>query len=236
MNGIVIYNAAALFSGRETSFNIDLTHKLEKKRYPVFLPQRDGFEAGELYAGLSKKLSQEELGHAINVIIFYLDVGYQIPISHVVVANCDEPFDVGVAIEMQFARIIGKDVIGYRTDVRSPHKYFTNPFEGMHPFPGYACNHFIYQPMLNTSIEEKDAEIQELADKIDRAIKESDISLDTTIPEYNLKNPYISKILNGAKILFEGIDDFHSEEGMKEIIERYLGNKEELLELEPRFI
>lgn len=45
---IRIYAAAALFNGRETFFNVKLIEKLEKNGFADFLPQRDGFEFGQL--------------------------------------------------------------------------------------------------------------------------------------------------------------------------------------------
>ncbi|MDA3962607.1 MAG: hypothetical protein PF961_17610, partial [Planctomycetota bacterium] len=43
-----VYLAAALFAGRETSWNAALAAGLEAARHRVHLPQRDGFEFAEL--------------------------------------------------------------------------------------------------------------------------------------------------------------------------------------------
>jgi nucleoside 2-deoxyribosyltransferase len=43
----VIYFAAPLFSEAELAFNADLTAELEAAGHEVFLPQRDGVEAGK---------------------------------------------------------------------------------------------------------------------------------------------------------------------------------------------
>jgi nucleoside 2-deoxyribosyltransferase len=44
--GVLIYLAGPLFSEAERRFNLEHTHRLEAIGFEVFLPQRDGVEAG----------------------------------------------------------------------------------------------------------------------------------------------------------------------------------------------
>ncbi|NOQ55654.1 MAG: hypothetical protein GQ477_02490 [Nanohaloarchaea archaeon] len=97
-DNLQIYFAAALFSGRETYFNIALTNILEDEGYTVKLPQRDGFEFGRLEASLSDLLEPEEVTPALQKIIYFLDMGIFVAESDMVLANLDEPIDEGVAI------------------------------------------------------------------------------------------------------------------------------------------
>jgi len=41
----------------------------------------------------------------------------------------------------------------------------------------------------------------------------------------------MSAVLEGASLLFDGIEDIHSEEGMNEIVSRYLAQRKRLKEL-----
>jgi len=104
-----IYFAAALFASRECVFNIELANSLEEKGYKVNLPQRDGFEFGSYFFDkikLDNKFlpTRAEKDFAFAWIIYMLDVGKFLFESDVLIANLDETLDVGVIIEMSFAR------------------------------------------------------------------------------------------------------------------------------------
>lgn len=237
MNPIVIYPAAALFSGRESFFNIQLVDKLERKfGYVAKLPQRDGFEFGNLTASMSDKLTADEVSSAIQDIIYFLDMGIFIPKSDVVVANLDEPIDEGVAVEISYARMMGKCVIGYRTDIRSPFGNISEPFKGMHFFPAYQCNFFIYHYIPGKSISEAKTQIYQLADKIAKTIVRAEVRSQTPIPKFALSNPSIANILNGADTLFNGIVDIHSKQGLKVITQRYCRHRDQLKKLTPTIL
>lgn len=233
MNRIKIYPAASLFNARETFFNIHLTHLLEsKKGYVVHLPQRDGFEFGNLAGVLTKILPQEEVDRAVEFIIYILDIGKFIPESHVVIANLDEPLDSGVDIEECYARMMGKFVIGFRTDVRNP--FGPNDYRGMHFFPTYQCNVFISHYMPGKNIRYAENEMKALAERIHCAIQVSKDKFIDGVRKSAMKIPEIGSVVLIAKVLFEDLDDIHSEKSLKKIATRYLANKKLLLSLGPK--
>jgi nucleoside 2-deoxyribosyltransferase len=46
-------------------------------------------------------------------------LGYFLYNSDICLANLDEPLDPGVIVEMIFAKMMGKHIIGYRTEMRT---------------------------------------------------------------------------------------------------------------------
>ncbi|HJX06101.1 MAG TPA: nucleoside 2-deoxyribosyltransferase [Candidatus Nanoarchaeia archaeon] len=223
---IEIYFAGSLFNDRENFFNINLAEQLESKDYKISLPQRDGFEFSSLESVLSGKLAPKEVNAALNDIIYYLDIGLFLPRSHVVTANLDEPLDAGVDVELCYARMMDKLVIGYRTDVRTPFGSFVSPFKGMHWFPAYQLDVFISQPAPCKSAGEADKNLRLLADKIDSAIQERKETLCNELSEHALNHPDISKLVLLAETLFNSIRDLHSDKGLREIADRWIKNKE----------
>jgi nucleoside 2-deoxyribosyltransferase len=141
----VIYLAASSFNARETIFNSHLVEELEDMGYFTHLPQRDGFEFGDLSKALKGKLPDHEISSAVLNIIYFYDMGLLLPSSDVVLANLDEPLDEGVVVESTYAKLIDKFVIGLRTDVRSPYGTSDDDFGGMHFFPAYQCHQIITQ-------------------------------------------------------------------------------------------
>ncbi len=224
----VIYFAASLFNGRETYFNSLLTEKLEDLGYKVILPQRDGFEFGRLTEALSEKLLPEEIGPAVQMIIYLLDMGIFVPKSNIVLAILEEPQDAGVDVEIAYAKMIGKFVIGLRTDVRSPYGSISEPLGGMHFFPVYQCDVFIRHYMPSKTVKEREEQLTDLLEKVNQAIKTAETKQESI--EIN------SDINRAAKLLFEGIDDIHSEEGLEKIVLRYLEHKKELEKIGPKIL
>lgn len=231
---ITIYPAAALFNGRETYFNSQLVEGLERMGYKTNFPQRDGFEFGNLTEVLSERLKQEQIGSAVQKIIYFLDMGVFVPTSDVVLANLDEPIDEGVVVETSYAKLMGKYVIGLRTDVRSPYGTPSDNFGGMHFFPAYQTHQFISHYMPSKNPEERTEEMSSLIQRIDTAIKKAEISEKDTIPEYARNNPNLQLILEGAYLLFSGIEDINSEKSLKEIASRYIKNQKRLREIGPK--
>ena len=221
-----IYFAAALFSGRETYFNRMMTNILEDKGYTVKLPQRDGFEFGNLTEALTDKLEPKEVPQAVQNIIYFLDMGIFVAESDVIIANLDEPLDEGVVVEIAYARILGKYVIGYRTDVRAPYGGISELAGGTHFFPVHQCDVFIKHPMSCQTKESADEEMSSLADLIDSYIQDKDLTKHRYHPNYVLENPNLSNIIKGAEILFKDIGDIHSDTGIDEIVQRYIENKD----------
>lgn len=233
---IVIYPAAALFNGRETYFNSQLVEGLEKLGYQTNFPQRDGFEFGNLTKALSGKLPQDQIGSAVQNVIYFLDMGIFVPKSDVILANLDEPLDEGVVVEAAYAKLIGKFVIGLRTDVRSPYGTPDDNFGGMHFFPAYQSHNYISHYMPSKTPQERDEQMSSLVKRIDSAIKDAGISHQEDIPDYAKNNPNLNPILEGADLLFHGIDDIHFEKSLEEIASRYIKNQLRLEEIGPKSI
>jgi hypothetical protein len=222
MEKIKIFHAASLFNGRENLFNILLVEKLEELGYSVFSAQRDGFEFSKLHEILKNKLPLDEIDIATSDIIYLWDMGHQLPLCDFMVANMDEPIDSGVDIEQTYAKLMGKFVIGIRTDVRSPYGSGTDKWGGMHYFPGYQCDVLLKHNMLLKSKEEAMESISLLSHKIHEIIKENCIKNGKKV---SFSNPVIAKATLRAEKLFSGIVDIHSEESILEIIKRYSQNK-----------
>jgi nucleoside 2-deoxyribosyltransferase len=232
---IVIYPAAALFNARETYFNSQLVEGLENIGYKTNFPQRDGFEFGNLTKSLSKKIQQAQISSAVQNIIYFLDMGIFVPKSDVILANFDEPLDEGVVVETSYAKIMGKFIIGLRTDVRSPYGTPTDSFGGMHFFPAYQTHQFISHHMPSKTPKERDEQMKNIIQSIDMIIKTAGISHQDRIPDYAINNPNLQSILEGAEVLFSGIDDIHSDEGIEKITSRYINNKKILSNIQKLF-
>jgi len=225
---IVIYPAAALFNGRETFFNSHLVENLEGLGYKTNFPQRDGFEFGNLTKALSGKIQQNQIGSAVQDVIYFLDMGVFVPKSDVILANLDEPVDEGVVVETSYARLMGKFVIGLRTDVRSPYGAPSDNFGGMHFFPAYQSHAFISHYISSKTPKERNSQMSSLVKKIHQTIKNSGRSNQARIPDYIKNNPNLKPLLEGAKLLFDGIVNIHSKKGLEEIALRYVKNRKKL--------
>lgn len=216
---LTIYFAASLFNGRETLFNIALASKLEGRGYAVRLPQRDGYEFANLDVALARKLPHEEVAQARQTIIYLLDIGIFIAGSDIVLANLDEPLDPGVDVELCCGRSTGKLIVGFRTDARSPYGNFSEPLRGTHLFPVNQCHAFIRHRMPGRSLEGAIEELNALADKISVVI-ESRAKGRKRMPRYSLPRQFAT-VFRDANILFKGVSDIHSPEGLDKIVDRY---------------
>lgn len=227
-----VYFAAGLFNMGDTLRNVTLTEKLEEKGYKVILPQRDGFVFPKLYEKFSKVLPSEEVGDATFRTIYLLDIGLFVRESDVVLANLDEPIDTGVTVEITQAHIaMGKPVIGYRTDIRTPHGNVADPMGGIHVFPLYQCDKFIRHTVEATDLEEVDSQIAGLVDKIDELIQEFDLN-----KQQDYSHPIISRTIKESERLFKGVNGINTELGLELIAKRYMKNKEKIAELFPEVI
>lgn len=63
--------------------------------------------------------------------------------------------------------------------------------------------------------------------------KKTGISHHETIRDYAMANPNFYLVFEGAKLLFDGISDIHSNEGLEIISSRYIENKEKLETIGP---
>lgn len=229
-----IYFASSLFSARESMFNSILTECFENDGYNVYLPQRDGFEFFRLEESLkkhTKSIVASEISTVLETIIYLLDIGWFVHKSAVVVASLDEPIDPGVVVEQMFARSMGKLVICYRTDTRSPFGTLGDALRGTHFFPVYQSDYFISYTLPAKSPEERDAQIKELYELLKKGV------------ETAVETGYVSRqtshtqaICERAELLFSGIADIHSHAGISMILDRYLLHKEWIEELSPHVL
>lgn len=230
----VIYPAAALFNARETYFNSILVEKLENMGYKTNFPQRDGFEFGNLKEALRGMIPTSQINSAVSNVIYYLDMGVLLKGSDVILANLDEPLDEGVVVEASYGKLMGKFVIGLRTDLRSPYGRPDDDYGAMHFFPAYQTHRFISHYMPSRTPEDREAQMDALALKIHDIIVEAEVSHNELIKDYVRDNPNLQPVFEGAELLFHGIDDIHSISGLETIASRYIENKKRLEEIGPK--
>lgn len=217
----IIYFAAPLFNGPDRLFNFYLTKSLEKKGHKVILPQRDGFEFSNLEKYLKHYLNKEEVSIATKNIINSLDLGKFVRESNIVLARIDEPSDAGVDDEIAFSKMIGKFVIGYRTDSRTPYGNFDDCFGGAHFFPTLRCDYFLN--FSNKTRETPEEFIDFLSRNVDLIIQRNYTKI---INSKLSRTPDTERIFKNSEILFNGIDNIHNEESLKQIANRYNSNKD----------
>jgi nucleoside 2-deoxyribosyltransferase len=222
-----IYLAAALFSGRETWFNLKLATCLEERGYATILPQRDGFEFRNLESVLEQRVAREKIPDIVQSIIYLLDVGFFLPNSNVVIANLDEPLDEGVLIEICHAQQLGIPVIGFRTDVRSPYGSPGEPLGGIHFFPAYQCDVFVKHGMPCGTDGQAKLEWEEFLGLLENAM--SHLSA-----QGRLKSKASTSLLAElAKEVFGDMEDLHSKDALSILVERCASLQDRLGKLRP---
>ncbi len=225
-----IYFASALFSQREKQFNTSITSAIEKNTsFEIFLPQRDGFEFSKLEKSL-EGMSEKDKIIGLQLIIYYLDM-YNVIDSNVVIVILDEDLDPGAMIEISYAKLCGKKIIGIRTDARSPYSVSSSsdPGLGMHFFSLFQLDFFIY------STDSEKQLIHEITTILNSLSKEM---ICREKPNLTPENELISSIKKGAEILFQGINknDLKNYENIKLIAKRYKENKMELQKIYPKLV
>jgi len=203
-----IYFAAGLFNKAQRLFNSQLASRMEDLSYTINLPQREGFEG----ANLEQFLNRIGEGNAAwQEIVYYFDMGKLVPDSDVLIANIDDPMDEGVLIEQMHAASLGKPIVSYRTESRSPHGSIQDVFHGAHPFPVMMSDAFVY---CNTfGMPDESSEFNILANSLHAAIVE--------LPDQLPADRFSKKILHNSDHLFNGTNDIHSEEALAKISERF---------------
>lgn len=225
-----IYMAASLFNERETSFNLELAKNLERKGYQVILPQRDGFEYVALTNQIDRHVQHGARALAANT-IYLLDMGKYIPESDVVVANLDQPIDEGVVVEITYAHLIGKPVVGVRTDLRSPYNGDQELFGGVHSFVSYQTNAIAMQHQVIRNSEDEQLALNNLTNTIIQKIGMIQPQKSKKLPSYVLSNPNVANLIEASNLLFTDIADIHSEDGIKEVVSRVVRNQSKLAAL-----
>lgn len=226
-----VYLTGSLFNERETLFNLELAKALEKKGYDVILPQRDGFVWKDLIKQIDNKIPKRKAYAAGVNAIYLLNMGKFIPQSDVVVAVLDEPTDEGVVVELTYAHMIGKPVIGLRTDLRNKYNEEIKLFSGVHSFVAYQCDSIIDQPhAIRNDQDAKDA-MNVLTSSIAEKVKNIKPAKTEELPAYATSNPEVSKLIDGANILFAGVNDIHSNDGVDKVVKRFFENEAKLTSL-----
>ena len=77
-------------------------------------------------------------------IIFEVDLGCFLHSSDIVICNLDEPLDPGMIVEMMFAKMTNKPVIGYRTEMKTPFGRIDDFNNGMHFFCYFPCDAYLF--------------------------------------------------------------------------------------------
>jgi hypothetical protein len=139
-----------------------------------------------------------------------------------------------VVVEASYGKLMGKFVIGFRTDLRSPYGGPDDDYGAMHFFPAYQTHRFISHYMPSRTPEEREAQMDSLAFKIHDIIGEADVSHQEIIPDYSRDNPNLQKVFEGAELLFHDINDINSSSGLETIASRYIENRKKLEEIGPK--
>ena len=132
-----------------------------------------------------------------------------------------------------FAHQMKKPVIGYRTESRSPYGTLSDFSNGMHFFLLFPCDSFLIVPQTSISSGlDLDSYSQQIALDIHKSIEQAESRFKEKKFKPELTHE-AQKIVEFAKVLFEGIDNVHQKENIKKIIERYISIKDQLEAFEP---
>ena len=200
------------------------------------LPQRDGFEFNvEWQQVLMKDVfpNDEERSKALSWVIYLTDIGKFVYESDVVIANMDEPLDPGVIVECMVAKEMGKPVIQYRTDCRSPYGGMGDCHKGMHWFPMFPADHFIFMPPLMFGTAKHVSNFYEACtEELDRACQE--VKEKSLAQNDEDMTQHAKEIVRLAKMILEGAPDLTSPGALKRILKNYVEMKDELEAFAPK--
>lgn len=123
-----VYCAGPLFNPPERDEMSAIAAILEAAGHTTFLPQRDGFELGDVTRRLVRRgVLPGKATDVLHRAIFALDV-YHLLASDAVVANLNGRVpDEGTAVEAAVAWHAGKALVLYKDDARSPFAGHDNP-------------------------------------------------------------------------------------------------------------
>lgn len=216
-----LYFSSPLFNARELDYNREFVRQLEKLGYHVTLPQRDGFDYKELKNQIARFVNEKALPATSSRLIYLLNTGVLIPESDALIANLDNPIDPGVAVEMTYAHLMGKKVIGVKTGDRNPFDQH-NRLGGIHGFPAYQCDEIIlmHPHEFNTSTP-RDG-LRKLARKIRHYVPTTQRSKHPTM---NASNPEINRIMSLAKRVIGNHRDIHTKQGLRRVVKNMLSNQ-----------
>lgn len=116
-----VYCAGPLFNPAERNEMVAIAEVLEEAGHTTFLPHRDGLEFARLQPLLiTEGVSPAEAERVLERAIYSLDVYLVAGVVDAVVANLNGRVpDEGMVVEATIARIKGKPLVFYKSDVRS---------------------------------------------------------------------------------------------------------------------
>jgi hypothetical protein len=174
----------------------------------------------------------EARSKAFSWVIYLICCGKFLYESKVIVANMDEPLDPGVLVECMIAKEMGKPIIQYRTDSRNPYGNTGEFHKGMHFFPLFPCDHFIFLPTLQFGSK---TQVQNFynacADELDAAIRGIEDKIQGQADQNMTKQA--KDIVKLSKQLLEGATDLQSENSMRRIFKNYIAMAPKLRKFEP---
>lgn len=223
-----IYMAAGLFNARENHFNLVMTKKMEEKGYLTILPLREGFEDKYFESAAKEYMTRAEIIKAERKLVYLRDIGIFIPESDVILANLDEPLDDGVIVEITYAHLFGKPVIGYRTDERNTFSG-VDGISGIHSFIAMQCDYLITEYLPGSTEDKLNLAINMLAAKIDDVIQRKLPHKNSGLPVYALANPQVASIVLAAKLVIGNPREMHTKKGIKDTVDRLLANQDKML-------
>lgn len=219
-----------------------------------YLPQRDGFETGKIASFLAHAKTVlnpdgEEDGGAMaagsgkltagEVVMYtpyYLDLGYFMSNAVAVIANLDEPIDVGLVVEISYARLCNIPVIGIRTDLRTP---LGKPSEilSINPFVVEQCDCFLWAETPRGNFSDVLAATDKIYEETDKQLRKLIDLADKGNEMRRSANPIFKNIVEGSDFLFSNLKgDFHSKDNMTKIVKNFDEHKDFLREIAPQLI
>eukprot|EP00658_Telonema_sp_P-2_P004193 TRINITY_DN11573_c0_g1_i2.p1 TRINITY_DN11573_c0_g1~~TRINITY_DN11573_c0_g1_i2.p1 ORF type:complete len:180 (+),score=50.32 TRINITY_DN11573_c0_g1_i2:309-848(+) len=174
------------------------------------------------------------LEEGMQLIIYLLDMGRAIPWADAIVACMDEPMDTGCVVEMTHGMMLGKAVVGWRTDTRTPFGAGSGLTRGGHFFAPFISDVFVTSAsVVCASAADFEAENDDLANKLDKAIKAAVASKQGVVCRPSSAQ---NLILEAAAKLLSGVPEeamMSDPNVLNKVIENYIAMESELRNVLP---
>jgi len=227
-----IYLSSGMFNADTNLYNACLAKYLESKKHRCYLPQRDGLSVAKLNSYLQKHYPK--IANEVSCYIpYYFDLGCGMRDAIAVVANMDDPVDIGMTVEVSYASIVNLPVVGVRTDIKSPFGN-VNDLISINPFPVMQCDVYLATQPFNGEYKDIMRHLDNIFDTIEASVDQL-IKIKSNNMTHS-KNPVIINILKASEILFDGIKDIHTEAAIEKVVKRYLAHKEFFDSIVPKAI
>ncbi|MDF1761561.1 MAG: nucleoside 2-deoxyribosyltransferase [Coxiellaceae bacterium] len=217
-----LYFAAPLFNASELQFNQNLVNALERRGYKVTLPQRDGFEGNVLAKEMKKYVAKSQVHPTLINMIYLLDIGRFIPRADAVVAILDEPVDDGVITEITYAHLMGKKVIGLRTDSRGLFGHH-ELLGGMHSFVAKQCDELLLVNKTTFKHLGQASIFNYLSAQIGQYVPNHQ-NRAVSLPPYVMMNPQLGSVIGAANKVFQQENNMR-QANLGSIVKRMIKNK-----------